>query len=208
MRGSLGVGLLLGIIVGAGGMYLTLRPPWGGGGAAPPPDASIVAAVPPDAGAPKAKPKPKRRGGGAARPGPGAAGEGEGDAPEPPPLTEADRRLEWRGDDVTLPPRRIDAGGSGAEARPLDDSEINAAFSQAAGVRECVVQGATGTDLSAQITVQLVVEGTGRVSRSRLHAPRYLLERGLLACTQRALARMRFAATGAPTLVTIPVNLN
>jgi hypothetical protein len=122
------------------------------------------------------------------------------------PLTDADRRLEWRGDDVTLPPRKLDMT-SDSEARPLDDSEINSAFGQAAGVRDCVAQAATGTDLRAAIEVKLIVDGTGRVTRSRLHAPRYLFEHGLLACAQRALGRMKFPATGAPTLVSIPVNL-
>ena len=40
-----------------------------------------------------------------------------------------------------------------------------------------------------------------------MQAPHYLLEHGLLACIQRALSRMHFPATGAPTVVTIPVNL-
>ena len=206
MRGLLGLGI--GLIVGAGGMYLTLRPPWGGGAAPAPSDARIAAPAPVDAGVP-GKPKPKRRPGarGGTVAAPPGSDEHEETEPPPPPLTEADRRLEWRGDGVTLPPRNIDLT-SGAEARPLDDGEISAVIgSQSDGVRECVIRGATGTDLSAAITVKLVVDGTGRVTRSRVHAPRYLFEQGLLGCTQRALGRMKFPATGAPTLVTLPVNL-
>ena len=60
---------------------------------------------------------------------------------------------------------------------------------------------------TATITVKLLVDGNGRVTRSRLQAPRYLFEHGLLGCAQRALGRMKFPATGAPTLVTLPVNL-
>jgi len=187
-------------------MYLTLRPPWGGG-AITPPDAGPVASAPSDAGVP-GKPKPKRRQG--SRTGAGSTSSTGGAVddvePAPVPLTDADRRLEWRGDDVTLPPRKLDMT-SDSEARPLDDSEINTAFGQAAGVRDCVAQAATGTDLRAAIEVKLIVDGTGRVTRSRLHAPRYLFEHGLLACAQRALGRMKFPATGAPTLVSIPVNL-
>jgi hypothetical protein len=211
VRGSVGlcVGLVVGGIVGAGAMYLTLRPPWGGEPLSLP-DPGPVATAPPDAGVP-GKSKPKRRHG-AGRPGAGGGaggGAADGDDVDPAPivLTAADRRLEWRGDDVTLPPRKLDMT-SGSEARPLDDAEINAAFSQASGVRECVAQSATGTDLRATITVKLIVDGgTGRVTRSRLEAPRYLFEHGLLACAQRALGRMKFPATGAPTLITIPVNL-
>jgi hypothetical protein len=98
--------------------------------------------------------------------------------------------------------------GGGGEARPLDDSEINGTIgSQASGVRDCVVSTVTNTDLRATITVKLVVDGSGKVSKSKLQAPHYLFEKGLLNCVQRALGKMKFPATGAPTLVTLPVNL-
>jgi hypothetical protein len=127
--------------------------------------------------------------------------------PELPPLTDADRRLEWRGDDVTLPATRIDMG-AGGEARPLEDDEINTTINAQSGpVRDCVVQGATGTDLRATITMKLVVDGNGKVTKSKLHAPRYLFEKGLQGCAQKALRAMKFPATGAPTLVTLPVSL-
>jgi hypothetical protein len=45
------------------------------------------------------------------------------------------------------------------------------------------------------------------VSRSQLQAPHYLFEKGLLNCAQRALGQIKFPATGAPTVVTFPVNL-
>jgi hypothetical protein len=201
------LGLVIGLIVGAGAMYLTLRPPWGGRAAPAPADAGIAAVGPVDAG-PPGKPKPRHRAGGrgtiAAPPG---AGDSEETEPAMAPLTEADRRMEWRGDEVALPPAKVDMT-SRSEARSLDQGEIDGVIrSQAGGVRDCVVQGATGTDLRAAIEVKLLVDGTGRVTRSRMHAPRYLFEHGLLACAQRALGRMRFPATGAPTLVTLPVDL-
>ena len=208
VRGPLG--LVIGLIVGAGGMYLVLRPPWGGG-AETSPEPDVVAEVPADAGAGSAKPKrkrPKGRPRAGARPAPDGE-EGYADEPEPagPVLTDADRRLEWRGDAVALPAQRIDMAGGG-EARALEDHEINATIAaQAGGVRDCVIKGATGTDLSATITVKLLVDGGGRVAKSRVQAPHYLFTQGLLGCTQRALARMKFPATGAPTVVTLPVNL-
>lgn len=194
------LGLFIGLVVGAGAMYLVLRPPWAGG-AAPPRDAGVVASAGSDGGV--TKPKKKRR-----RPpgSPGQPGPDEYDETEPPPLSDADRRLEWRGDDVALPPAKIDMGGG--ESRALDDGEINAVVSgQSGGIRDCVAQGATGTDLRATITIKLLVDGNGRVTRSKIQAPRYLFEHGLLACAQRAARGMKFAATGAPTLVTFPVNL-
>ncbi len=128
--------------------------------------------------------------------------------PELPPLTEADRRLEWRGDDVTLPATRIDMG-AGGDSRPLEDNEINNTInSQSAGVHDCVVNAATGTDLRATITIKLVVDGGGRVTKSKVHAPHYMFEKkGLLGCTQKALRGMKFPATGAATLVTLPIAL-
>jgi hypothetical protein len=199
------LGLGIGLVVGAGAMYLTLRPPWGAPSALAPSDAGALAA-PPDAGVP-GKPKPKRRAGRPSGTIAAPPGSEDQEETEPVPLTEADRRLEWRGDEVAPPPRKIDMA-AGAEARPLDDGEINAVIGdQTGGVRDCVVQGATGTDLRATIAVKLIVDGNGRVTRSRLNAPRYLFEHGLLGCAQRALGRMKFPATGAPTLVTFPVNL-
>ncbi|MBA3455432.1 MAG: hypothetical protein H0T42_20235 [Deltaproteobacteria bacterium] len=206
MRGSLGI--VIGLIVGAGGMYLVLRPPWGGAAVTTPSDAGVVSMAPADAGSGKPKKKKKRRPPGTVAT-PGSPDEEEYyEETEPlPVLTDADRRLEWRGDDVSLPATKLDMG-AGGEARKLDDNEINATIgSQAGGVRDCVIQGATGTDLRATITVKLVVDRAGKVSKSKLHAPRYLFDKGLLNCAQRSLRSMKFPATGAPTLVTLPISL-
>ena len=185
-------------------MYLTLRPPWAGGAATAPSDAGIAVA-PPDAGT-AGKAKPKRRPGRGTVAAPAVGGEAE--ETEIVSLTEADRRLEWRGDPVALPARKLDMASGGDEGRPLDDGEIGAVVSgQTGGVRACVVRGAAGTDLRATITIELLVDGSGRVTRSRLEAPRYLFQHGLLGCARRALGQMRFPATGAPTRVTFPVHL-
>ena len=204
MGGSRGwINLVIGLIVGAGGMYLALHLQWAGGGASAPADAGATASATADAGSAKPKRKPRTR-----RPGvPAQPGDHDVEETEPVALTAGDRALEWRGDDVALPAQRIDMG-AGGEARALDDGEINATVgNQAGGVRDCVVQGATGTDLRATITIKLVVDGGGRVTKSKLQAPHYLFEKGLLGCAQRALGRMHFPASGAPTLVTFPVNL-
>ncbi|HEU4735117.1 MAG TPA: hypothetical protein VFT22_44805 [Kofleriaceae bacterium] len=183
-----------------------LRPPWGHRATTVASEGPPVVVVGSDAGVTRPKPK-KRRPRPAGSPAGVAGGEAEPEEPELAPLTAADRALEWRGDDVTLPAQTLDMA-RGGEARSLDDGEINATInSQAGGVKDCVVQGATGTDLRATISVKLVVDGRGRVIRSRVQAPRYLFEHGLLACTQRAVGRMRFPATGGATLVTLPVNL-
>jgi hypothetical protein len=189
-------------------MYLVLNRPWAGHVAAPA-DAPQIVLAPADAGAPTKPKKGKRRHppGGATPVAPGSDDSGPEET-EPPPLTEADRRLEWRGDEVSQPTQNLDMTAGGKESRPLDDGEIQSTISsQANGVRDCVVQGATGTDLRATITVKLLVDGTGRITRSRLQAPHYMLEHGLYPCTQRALGHMHFPATGGTTVVTLPVNL-
>jgi hypothetical protein len=193
-------------------MYLVLRRPWDHRVATVASDGPPVVMVGNDAGVTRPRPKKKRRptGGSPVQPGPPSplAGEVEADEPEPTPLTAADRALESRGDTTALPAQTIDLAGGGREARALDDGEINATINNQAGaVKDCVVQGATGTDLRATITVTLVVDGHGHVARSRIQAPHYLFEHGLLGCTQRALGRMHFPATGGATLVTLPVNL-
>lgn len=193
-------------------MYLALRWPWTHVVTQPSSGPPVVM-VGTDAGVPRPKKKRRLRPAGASQPSSHAgAGEGDGQSEDPsepappPPLTAADRALEWRGDDVALPPRTVDMAGG--DARPLDNGEIQQVIgSQAGGVKDCVVQGATGTDLTTTITVKLLVDGHGRVTKSRIQAPHYLLEHGLYGCTQRAAGRMHFPATGEATIVTLPVNL-
>ncbi len=194
-------------------MYLVLRPPWGSGGTTAPGDAA-VAMAPADAGSGKPKPKQRPRsggGGGNRRTTAGAdfsdtEDTDEQSGPARVVLTAADRSLEWRGESTSIS-RKIDINAPG-DARPLETGEINSTVSsQTGGVRACVEQGAANTDLRATITFKIVVEGTGKVTRSQIQAPRYLFEKGLLGCAQRALGQMKFPATGAPTLVTFPVNL-
>ena len=189
-------------------MYLVLRPPWGPRAGPQPADRPPVVMINPDAGVPHPKKRKRTRPAGGAGQIAAPGSDGEIDEPAPPPLTAADRALEWRGEAVALPPRTIDMAGGGGEARGLDDGEINQTINaQAGGVRDCVVQSATGAELAATITVVLLVDGRGKVTRSRIQAPHYLFEHGLLGCAQRALGRMHFPAVGGATIVTLPVNL-
>ena len=194
-------------------MYLALRAPWGGH-ATTPIDAPTIAQAPQDAGV--AKPKKKKWG--HHRPGgPGNTtsgdeqGWGGGDTVEETEvqlvqLSAADRVMEWRGDDTSRPPQKIDMG-NGAEARSLDDGEIRSAIdAQSGAAQSCVVTAATNTNLAGTISVKLVVDGNGRVIKSKVQAFHYMFEHGLLACVQRAVSRMKFPATGASTLVTMPIN--
>lgn len=192
-------------------MYLALRPPWGGATTTTTPiDAGVVAQAPRDAGT-GAKPKKKRRrpAGTVTPPDQAGGSDDEYEETEPlPVLTSADRQFEWRGDDVTPPPRKIDMGGGG-EARPLDSSEINVTLgSQAGPIKDCVIASVTNTDLRGEFHIKLLVDGTGKVTKSRVQAPRYTFTKGLLTCVQRAAGRMKFPATGGATSVDVPVSVN
>ena len=64
--------------------------------------------------------------------------------------------------------------------------------------------GAEVADLATGAASTATQVEKSQLTRSRVRAPQYLLDRGLLACSQRAIQGMRFAATGAPTIVTVP----
>ncbi len=183
-------------------MYLGLKQPW----RATAPDVAVTVDAPtaPSDGGPA---KPAKRPGRHKSKGATSAAapdEDQGtDETAPPVLTAADRGLIWHGGDFGLPTKSIDMGGKADDGRPLTDGEINAGL-RSAGILECVVQAASGTDLQATITVKLLVDGTGRVSKHRVQAPRYLQAHGLPACVAKAAGRTRFTATGAATLVTAP----
>lgn len=194
-------------------MYLALKTPWASHGTAPA-AGEQVAEAPSDAGVGTKGKKKKRGRRGGQQPGGDDAdwASSGGEETEAPPrlvqLSAADRALEWRGDDTSPPKQSIDMS-SGGDARSLDNGEIQSVLSSSSGpVQQCVIDAATNTDLSGTITIKMVVEGTGKVSRSRVHAPRYLFSQGVLACIQRSLRGFRFPATGAPTLVTLPVNFH
>jgi hypothetical protein len=195
-------------------MYLALRPPWAGERTAPS-DAGAVASAPSDGGVGKKK-KKRRPGGGGGGHQPGGDDEewlssGGGEETEPVKLVQlsaADRGLEWRGEDTSPKKQKLDMGND-AESRSLDNGEIqNVIASESGGVQSCVIKAAANTDLTGTITVKMVVEGNGKVSRSRVQAPRYLFSQGLLGCVQGALRSWSFPSTGAPTLVTLPVNFH
>src|SRR5512140_3513853 len=162
-------------------MYLALRPPWGGH-ATTPVETPVVAQAPPDAGV--AKPKKKR---GHRRPGGGAGntttgdeqGWGSGDyveetEPQLVQLSAADRAMEWRGDETSRPSQKLDMA-NGAEARSLEDSEIRTVIDAQSGpAQSCVVAGATNTNLSGTITVKMIVDGGGHVTKSKVQAFHYM----------------------------------
>jgi hypothetical protein len=197
------LGLAIGLALGAIGTYLVLEPPWRGGGSAAGPAVAVGGTV--DAGVPATKKKGKRK----ARVGGTSTGSQEPfEVDEDIVLSDADRRMEWRGDAVSLPPRTIEMGGTD-DGRPLDDGEIQNGIANGSGpVIGCIKDATAGAAISAEVTVQMLVGADGRVSKVRVRAPNWLHEHGLLTCAKRATRSMPFPATGAPTVVTAPYHLD
>lgn len=194
-------GLGVGLVVGAGVTYLALEQPWRGATKAAPAVAEVEAPVL-DAGVAPKKGRGKRTTRTTT-----AAGTVEREVDDDVALTDGDRALEWRGDAVALPPRTVDmAGGDG---RPLEDGEIQGAVSGGSGAMiGCIKDAVGGAPLSGAVTLSLLVGADGGVDKVRVRAPRYLHEHGLLACARRAARALPFPATGAPTVVTVPYELN
>lgn len=184
-------------------MYLGLRPPWRTAH-----DAAPVAAAPPpalDAGVPAA---PKKKKGKRTSTTSSAGGAVEREVDDDVVLTDADRKLEWRGDAVATPARTLDMGASD-DARPLDDGEIASGVAGGSpAVVDCIKDAAGAAPLSGQVTLQMLVGGDGKVTKARVRAAVYLHEHGLTACARRAARSFDFPATGAPTVVTAPFYLN
>ncbi|HUQ03006.1 MAG TPA: hypothetical protein VM261_10945 [Kofleriaceae bacterium] len=200
-----GLGLAIGLALGAVGMYLVLEPPWRGGGSAN--EASVQVGGTADAGVPaKKKGRRKAQVGGT---GGGGGAQEPFEVDEAIVLTDADRRMEWKGDAVALPPRTLDMTGAGDDGRPLDDGEINSGIAGGSGpVIGCIKDATAGAAIAAEVTVQMLVGADGRVSKVRVRAPAWLHDHGLLACARRAVRSMPFPATGAATIVTAPYHLD
>ncbi len=190
-------------------MYLALEKPWL---RRAPVEAPVAQAeqVAPETPAKKGK---KRKGRGSSGGGRGdelLGSEGGGVPEETAPtieLTAADRKLVWRGPEVALPAARLDMTTDDG-GRALNDDEIRSTVREQSGpIIDCMVSAASGTDLRATVTIRMLVDGKGRVTKHRLQAPQYLMEHGLPACVERAMGRIQFPAAGAVTLVTTPFEL-
>jgi hypothetical protein len=191
------LGIVLGAALGAGATYLGLERPWQANGTV-----ELVAAdAGPDAVEKKRK-KRKRRNKRRQR------AETSTAVGEPlVVLTAAERKLVWRGPSIALDAKEVDFAG-GSDGRALDQGEIDQGIASAAdSIIECIKSARGSAELASTITFKALVEGDGRVSRTRVRAPRYLLDHGLYSCVRGAAKRMRFAATGAQTVVSVPFEL-
>jgi hypothetical protein len=123
-------------------------------------------------------------------------------------VEEFERKLIWRGATVALPAREIDFVDDPTK-RPLSTAEIASGIDPArTKLSDCVVQAVGAARLEARVTLEFLVDGKGRSGATRMHAPLYLFEHGLQPCLEQVVHSLQFTATGAPTIVTLPLELH
>ncbi len=183
-------GLLVGLAAGGAAVYFLVPR------AAPAPMA--VAPAP----APAERPRRPRRG-----PRTPARATEPTEPAEPVALTAADLRSTTDGD-------ALRAGvsldmSSEVEPRDLTQDEIDAAFARRAdALVRCITDARAGASLSGRVVAGVVVDPVGRVLRTRVEAPAWLVRHGLYACARPVLLGLRFPAAGKESVVTIPFDLS
>lgn len=186
--GGLLVGLLVGAGLGAGGMWLYRRP------------AAPVAVVAP-AAAPErpSAPTPHTRRRGTRAPA-GAATD------ETIVLSAADQQTTTAGDALRA---ETTLDMSQTEARDLSSDEIDATVGRRSeAIIGCLRDARGNAPLSGRVVVGMVVDASGRVTKTRVEAPAYLVHHGLYDCARRAVADLRFPAVGRSTVVSVPFTIS
>lgn len=193
MRFWLGLGV--GAVVGALATWLAMARPWRS-------DPKAAAQVAPADAAPEQAAGTKR-----VRRGKRGGGGGDPDAPAPV-LSASDRERVWRGAAISLPERSIDLGNE-SSARPLQADEINDTMRRSSEpIMSCIENALAGAELAGQVELEMLVSGGGAVEKVRVGAPRWLMEHGFADCASAAARRVRFPATGAPTVVNAPYHVD
>ncbi len=194
-------GLAVGALAGALATWLLLARPWRS-------EEKAAVTAPADAApepvAGKKKPRRGRRGGSGSGDGAGD----QGDAPAPV-LSASDRERVWRGSAISLPSRSIDMG-EGSSARPLETGEIDEVMRRSSQpIMGCIESALAGAELAGgSVELEMLVSGAGAVQKVRVGAPRWLMDHGFADCASAAARRIRFPATGAPTIVNAPYHVD
>ena len=191
-RAGLGLGLVIGAAVGSAATWAAMARPWRS--SAPPAPAAADAAPEPDQPERRGRKKRPRR-------------TSTGDEAGPPVLSAADRAMTWRGAAITLPERSVDMADE-REGRALTSSEIDEVMRRSSDpILACIREGMAGAELTGKLELELLVGEQGDVQKVRVGAPRWLMAHGAADCATAAARRLRFPATGAPTVVTAPFHI-
>jgi hypothetical protein len=186
------VGLLVGAAAGAGGAYVYLER------RVTPAPVAVAPAQPP---APDKPQKPHRRGG--SKPVASTL-----QVPIDPTivLTAADQKVVTAGDSLKTE-TTLDMG-AGGDSRELSSDEIEGALLPGSpALLRCLGDARGAAPVVGRIVFGVVVDGNGRVTRTHVEAPSYLVHHGLYDCAKKALAALRFPAAGRETVVTVPYDV-
>lgn len=184
-------GLILGLVVGAAATYVLVGRP----APVPAPVVAVAATTPADS-----KKGPRRQ---ARRP----------QDPLPPPtsdvqLTAADLRSTSEGDPLRASALELDMSAA-TEPRDLGQDEIDSAFARRSdALIRCITDARAGAPVTGRVVVGVVVDGSGRVGKTRVEAPSWLIRHGLYACARGVLLGLRFPAAGKENVITVPFDLS
>jgi hypothetical protein len=126
---------------------------------------------------------------------------------EIPQITAADLKIEADGDVLRPRTLTIDAE-SEEEPRDLTQSEVDGTFASVKPqIVQCIKEARGAAPVSGKITVGVVIGPDGKVFKSRVEGPAYLMDQGLYGCIKGTVTPLRFPAPGKDIVATIPFTI-
>jgi hypothetical protein len=127
---------------------------------------------------------------------------------EIPQITAADLKPEADGDVLRPRTLTIDAESTGPEPRDLSQSEVDSAFATVKPqIVKCIIDARGPAPVAGKITVGVVIGPEGKVFKSRVEGPAYLMDQGLYSCVKTVLSTLRFPAPGKDIVATVPFTI-
>ncbi len=109
--------------------------------------------------------------------------------------------------DVLRPDQTIDM--QGGDTRDLSQGEIDAALAgHQQAVQSCLLAARDAVGAGGRVTAAMLVGPDGRVRKTRVDAPRALVDAGLASCLRDAMGRIHFPAAGGHSVVTVPLEVD
>jgi hypothetical protein len=127
---------------------------------------------------------------------------------EIPQITAADLKPDADGDVLRPRTLTIDAESTGPEPRDLSQSEVDGTFATVKPqIVRCIIDARGLAPVSGKITVGVVIGPDGKVFKSRVEGPAYLMDQGLYSCVKSVLSTMRFPAPGKDIVASVPFTI-
>jgi hypothetical protein len=127
---------------------------------------------------------------------------------EIPQITAAELKPEADGDVLRPRTLTIEAESAGPEPRDLSQSEVDGAFASVKPqIVRCILDARGLAPVAGKITVGVVIGPEGKVFKSRVEGPAYLMDQGLYSCVKAVLSTLRFPAPGKDIVASVPFNI-